>query len=178
MRKQFGDPHCPGLRAVAACRNHLEVATRNLCRLQDGLTAAPARSDQSLTPENPARPDMAPGNGNSGDPIEPERLLGRGQRGELCADSEPIAGILHIRPDRDLAVDRFDRAADAESGIGRVSGQSGRARLIHQLLRAARHRNGGSSKLRNLREWSWVPSRWRIRKVSMPIRKCWLIARS
>src|SRR6478672_10198309 len=120
---------------------------------------------------------MAAGHRDPGDAVEPEGLLRRRQGRDLAADAEPVAGILHVRADRDLAVHRFDRAADAEPGIRRIGAQRGPARAFDEGIAAA-HRNGGSSKLRSLREWSWTPSRLRIRSASMPILRCWLIARS
>ena len=47
-----------------------------------------------------------------------------------------------------------------------------------ELKAAHSYRNGGSSKLRSLRECRRGPS-WRSRSmVAMPMRRCWLIARS
>src|SRR5688500_10748238 len=109
MARHFG--------AVAVGRHYLEVAAAALGRLEDRLAAAAARRDDARAGQLAARADMAAGDRDAGDPVEPERLLGRGQRGNLGADAEPEAGILHVRPERNLAVHGFDRAADAEAGI-------------------------------------------------------------
>ena len=72
-----------------------------------------------------ARP-VAAGDRDPRDLVEPEGGLGRGQRADLGADAEPVAGILHVGAGDDLAVDALDRAADREAGVRRIGAQARR----------------------------------------------------
>ena len=89
----------------------------------DVTTAVPASAPSATWP---------PADRDPRDLVQPERLLGRGQRRDLAADPEPVAGILHIGADRDLAVDRFDRAADAEAAVRRIGAERGRAGALDE----------------------------------------------
>src|SRR5689334_20899572 len=97
-------------RAVTAPAKNLDVATAQLCRFEDCLTAAAAGRANDVVP---AADDSHPR-----DLVEPELVLGSSQRALLRADAEPVTGILHVGARHDLAVDRFNGAADVEVRIG------------------------------------------------------------
>ena len=119
--------------AVAVRRDHLDVEAGQVRRLVDRLAAAAAGRHRIVAGQRAVR-DMAAGDGDPRHLVEPERLARGGQRGNLGADAEPVAGILHIRAGDDLAVDRLDRAADAEPRIRRIGlerGGAGRSTRLH-----------------------------------------------
>ncbi len=132
--QQLRDPPHHQLATVAARRDDLDIAPGDLCRLQDRLPAAAARRHRMRPGQRPVGADMPAGNRDARYPLQPERLVGGGQRRQFGADAEPVAGIFHIGADRHLAVDRFDRAADAEAGIRRISRQRRRPGAFDQFL--------------------------------------------
>lgn len=94
-------------------------------RLQDRLAAAAAGSHDRGAGKEAVGTHMSAGNGDPGNPVQAERRLGSREGGYLPADAEAVAGILHVRPGDDLAVHRFDGAADAETRIGGIGAESG-----------------------------------------------------
>jgi len=118
-RNQLADAVPLDRRSVAARAQYLDVASAELRGFEDRLAAAAAR-----------RADGRVASANDGDSShlgEAELVLRGGKRALLGADAEAVAGVLHVRAGYDLAVRRFDGAADAESGIRRISLRGGRA---------------------------------------------------
>lgn len=99
--------------AFAACTGHGNVASSKRSCFGNCL-AAPATGHNWLG-SAALRPT---GNDDMGDSIEPKGLLRGSERCLLRADTQPVAGIFHIRPDRHLSVRPSDRAADMEMRIG------------------------------------------------------------
>jgi len=101
--------------AFAACTSHGNVVPGERSCFGNCL-AAPATGHNRLGPAA-LRPT---GDDDMGDCIEPESLLRGSKRCLLRADAEPVAGVLHIRPDRHQSVRPGDRATDMEMRIGSI----------------------------------------------------------
>ena len=144
---------------TAARPNMLLPSSRLLLRLRPVAPGRPAdRRDDAST----ARPDRSGGELPGDDQQLPQ--LGRRQFHRADArDGRGRCRHRRHRRDRSLSEGRRRRAqtrADREPDCRCPSA------------------SGGSSKLRSLRLCSASPSRFSSCSVSMPIRKCWLIARS
>ena len=119
--------------AVAAGADDLDVAPAELRRFEDRLAAPAARRDGIAPGQFGARP-VAARDRDPRDLVEPERGLRRGQRADLGAHAEPVAGVFHVGAGHDLAIDAEDRAADREVRIRRIGLERGGARGGDQLF--------------------------------------------
>src|SRR5690606_33385078 len=115
LRKQLRNVRMPPRLTFATGAGDRNIMPGERRSLGDRL-AAPAAGHHRLR----AASLRVPGHDDMGHLVEPESLLRRGQRRLLRTDAKPVAGIFHIRPDRNGAIRPGDCAADPKTGIRRI----------------------------------------------------------
>src|SRR5437660_1718838 len=103
------DDESPTEETRDAIKDHNEIsdiAAAELGGFEDRLSApAAGRADSRVTPADDR---------DARNLVEAELVLRGGERALLCADAQPVAGVLHIGAGHHIAVDRFHRASDVE----------------------------------------------------------------